>query len=236
MKRIFTLTLALLLTLSLGTAALAQEKAPASITVSGTATISVTADMATLQLGANTRAKTVQEAAKENDAIMQKVIQALKDLGIPEEDLVTSQYSVYSEIPYDVASSLRTPDPIYVVTNMLIVTVRDLSKVAPAIDAATKAGANQIVQLSFEASKHREAYDKALTRAVEDAQAKARVLAEAAGKKLGELTSINATEVFGVPYGAQNRFEMLDAASKGPSIISGDVSVNANVTLVYTFE
>ncbi|MHC1785674.1 MAG: SIMPL domain-containing protein [Christensenellales bacterium] len=233
MKRITALALGLALLMSLSIPALAQGK---EITAAGTATVSLAADTATIQLGANTRAESVAEATAQNDAIMAAVIAALKEMGIEDKDLVTTQYNVMSEIPYQEYGTIRQADPIYTVTNMLYVTVRDLSKAAATIDAATKAGANQIYSLTFDSSKSSEAYDRALTRAVEDAQSKAKVLAEAAGLTLGALMSISATDTYGAFYGAQNRMEMMASDAKGVSIIAGDVSVTANVTLVYAIE
>ncbi len=231
MKKLIALSLGLLLLLSLTAPALAENAN--TITVVGTASVSLPADMATLQLGAFTRAKTVAEATKQNGAIMQKVLQALKDLGIEDKDMVTTQYNVYSEVPYQEYGSLGVADPVYNVTNLIFVTVRDLSQTAQTIDAATQAGANQILSLTFGASKSQEAYDRALTRAVEDAANKAKVLAAASGKTLGALQSVSATDYYNGIFGADQRMEMMASEAKVAGIISGDVSVTANVTLIY---
>jgi uncharacterized protein YggE len=233
MKRIVSLILgvALLCTLSFG--ALAEGK---QITVTGTATVSLAADTCTIQLGTSTRALTVAEAQQQDDQTITAVIKALRDTGISEKDIVTSQYNVMAEIPYQDYGTIKPAAPVYSVTNMLFVTIRDMSKVSQAIDVATKAGANQIYGLTFSSSKDAEAYTKALQRAVEDAMNKGKVLAEASGKTLGSLQSISATSYAGDPYGIRNSMEMMDAGAKSSTIVSGDVTVSADVTLIYSFE
>ncbi len=233
MKRVFSLILvsALLLTLSFGAQAESKQ-----ITVSGTATVSLAADTYTIQLGTSTRALTVAQAQQQDDQTITAVIKALRDMGIDEKDIVTSQYNVMAEIPYQDYGTIRPAEPVYSVTNMLFVTIRDLSKASQAIDLATKAGANQIYGLTFSSSKEADAYTKALQRAVEDAMNKAKVLAEASSKTLGALESISATDYAGDPYGIRNSMEMMDGGAKTATIVSGDVTVSANVTLVYGFE
>ena len=232
MKKLTVLTLSLLLVLGLCTAALAED-----IMVTGTATVHLPADTANLELGASMKDKSAAEAQKKTDDIIKQVLTELEKLGIDKKDIVTSNYSVYVEIPYQEYGSIGVAPPVYNASSMLFITVRDLSQVAAIIDAATQAGANQINNLQFSASRAPEAYDKALTRAVEDAQHKAEVLAQAAGKKLGKLEKIQAEQAYGGLYGDGISNKMsFDAAQSGPSIVSGEVTVTANVTLTYEFE
>ncbi|HPA61053.1 MAG TPA: SIMPL domain-containing protein, partial [Clostridia bacterium] len=125
---------------------------------------------------------------------------------------------------------------VYVVNNMIFVTLRDIDKVSAALDAAAAAGANNIYNLVFQSSQSTEAYHKALTRAVEDARAKAEVLARASGRQLGELVRIESGDYAGLPYGIQNRADFAVAEGGGATILSGDVSVTAYVTLSFALE
>ena len=128
------------------------------------------------------------------------------------------------------ASRLGSP----VVPDVLSVTIRDLSQIGAVLDAAMSAGANTTYGISFSSTQENEAYQKALTRAVEDAAQKAQVLAAAAGKTLGELVTIDATNS-GFAYGVSNVYSE-KAMDAGSVIVSGDVSVTANVTLEYAFK
>lgn len=234
MKKITGLILAAVLMLSLSVAALAESD-DRLITVTGTADVALPADGVTMQLGAMTRGDSVAEAQTENDRILEAVIKALRELNIDEKDISTNTYNVNADTPYwDMSASIKPPSTTFIVTNMLNVTIRDLSILPKAIDAATKAGANQIYGLNFTSSKATEAYHKALGRAVEDAQKKAETLAAATGKTLGELLRVSTGQNDYTPYGMRNSISLPDAES-AKSIVAGDISISAFVTLVYGF-
>ena len=193
--------------------------------------ISLAADTATLRIGVSTVRDTVAEAQSENNEIMQRVIAAILGQNVAQEDVVTSDFSVYTERDYSDASA-----PVrYHVDNTLYVTVRALDTVGDVIDAATAAGANQMYGLTFSSSGETAAYEKALRRAYEDAAAKAALLAEAAGQTLGEVVSINASNSYGGDYGIANTYAM-DARSAKTAIVSGDVTVSASVTVVFAIK
>lgn len=235
MKKFLAAGLALALAFLLMTPVQADSSG-ATVTVYGTAAVSLLADIADIQIGASTKAKTVVEAQQKNDVILHGILDALLALGIPKEDIVTSQYNVLfntgdSLISY--ASSLL--DVRYEVSNMLSVTIRDLSLIGAVIDGASAAGANTIYGLSFSSSQSSQAQEKALALAFEDGNAKAAVLAAAAGKELGELVSAQSDMYYG-GYGIRNDMNLIAAEAKGTAIISGGVSVTAGVTLVFTLQ
>lgn len=226
MKKLFIALVCAALLLGLTAPALAEGSR--TLTVTGSATISLAADVATMQIGVNTQNASVGEAHAQNAEIMQRVIDAILAQGVAREDVITSEFSVYTT---DSGSVLRASTK-YTVTNMLYVTVRDLESVAAIIDAATAQGANQMYGLSFSSSQADQAYKKALARAYEDALAKAEALSAVAGAVLGEAESINASGGYG-SYGLRNSYEMMDAKAAGAAIVSGDVSVSASVTVTF---
>jgi uncharacterized protein YggE len=65
--------------------ALAQSTAPATISVTGEATVSVPPDLAEVDGGVATEAKTAREASEANNVAMGKVLLALKGAGIAEK-------------------------------------------------------------------------------------------------------------------------------------------------------
>ena len=237
MKKMIALCLVCLL-IVLSVPALAEEN-PRLIRVSGNATVALAADTATMQIGVNTKKPTVQEAQKENAALMNAVLEALHAIGIEDQDIMTSQFNVSSMFDYSVSSlgqEIRTQ--YYEVQNNVSVTVHDLSLIGQVLDAAMEAGANTSYGITFSSTKQNEAYQKALTRAVEDAMQKAGVLAAAAKVQLGNLVSMNATQnhVAG-SYGVSNFFAYeAKAMDRGTVIASGDITVSADVTLEYEFQ
>ena len=234
MKKIVCCMMALVMLLALGVSAHAEDE-ERIIRVSGSATVSLAADYATLQIGVNTRKDSMAEAQKENAALIQAVLAAVQQAGIAEKDVVTSQFNVYSgyDSTYD-AKGQEVRTFFYQVENMLSVTVRQIDQAGAVLDAAIAAGANTTYGINFASTQENEAYQKALTRAVQDAQTKAQVLCDAAGTTLGELVRIDASQDT-YSYGLRNVYSAKEAAAD-TAIISGDVSVSAGVVLEYVMK
>ena len=201
----------------------------ATITVTGSASVSLKADYARISVGVSTNAKTVEQAANKNNAAIFAVIDALKEAGVLEEDIATSNYTVYAEYDYSSMGGQKLSG--YNVTNQLTVIIRDMEHIGATLDKATAAGANNIYNIEFLSTKANEAQDEATVYAVQDAMRKASLLADAAGLKLGGIVSITeAAATYGLITRTYN--SKLDAAA-GNSILPDDTSVSASVTLVF---
>src|SRR6266851_3851449 len=73
-----------------------------TITVTGSADVKAVPDQAVVQLGVTTRASTAQAAMAMNNAAMNQVVAALKQLGIPDTNIQTSSVSlnpIYNQPP-----------------------------------------------------------------------------------------------------------------------------------------
>jgi uncharacterized protein YggE len=226
------LSIILVLALLLPCIALAETVAVAenaTITVTGSASVTLKADYARISVGVSSKAATVEQAANENNAAIYAVIDALKEAGVAEEDIATSNYSVYAE--YDYASFGGQKLTGYNVTNQLTVIIRDMAHIGATLDKATAAGANNIYNIEFLSTKADEAQDEATVYAVQDAMRRAKLLASAAGLNLGGIKSISDTVA---SYGIVTRSyaSKLDAVA-GNSILPDDTSVSASVTIVF---
>lgn len=235
MKRLLSasLTLVLVLAFCLPVSAEGNER---RLIIVGNATVGLPADTASIELGTTTKDTTVEAAQQQSDEIIGKVLIALKGLGIEEKDIVTSNYSVYTEVPYEEYGSIRKADPVYNVNNMLNIRVRNLENIGKVIDAATKAGVNQIYGLTFSSSEEKEANKKALELAVEDARSKAEVLAKASGKTLGDIIQIESQYDYGTYYDARSQVAYEGSVSRGASIVSGEIVVSSNVILTFNID
>jgi uncharacterized protein YggE len=169
--------------------ALAQVIPPAAISVIGEATVSVPPDLAQIDGGVTSEAKTAREASEANNAAMGKVLQALKGAGIEEKDIRTSRLSLQPQS----APNRSGPSAIagYRASNRVTVRVRDVAKVASVIDTLVGAGANEIGGINFVVSQASKLLDEARERAVADARRKAEIYAKAAGVTLGAPLSIS---------------------------------------------
>src|ERR1700682_6410487 len=168
---------------------LAQVVPPATISVTGEATVSVPPDLAEIDGGVTAEAKTAREASEANNAAMGKVLQALKGAGIEEKDVQTSRLSLQPQS----APNRTGPSAVvsYRASNRVTIRVRDVTKVANVIDTLVGAGANEIGGINFIVSQASKLLDEAREQAVADARRKAEIYAKAAGVTLGAPLSIS---------------------------------------------
>ena len=99
------------------------------------------------------------------------------------------------------------------------------------LDAATRAGANNVYGPSLTRSNREGLEAKALEDAVANARKRAKTLAEAAGVDLGTVTAI--TETPSDEYGGAVR--ALDASSSAP-IEKGTQEIQATVTVTFAID
>ncbi|MEH6952192.1 SIMPL domain-containing protein [Nitrobacter sp. NHB1] len=168
----------------------AEAAAPPTVSVTGEATISVPPDLARIEAGVTTDAKTAREASDANNAAMGKVLLALKSAGIAEKDYQTSRLSLQ---PQYANQNRSGPNVLtgYRATNRVTVKLRDVAKIAGVIDAVTAAGANDIGGINFMVSNASKLLDDARAQAIADARRKAEIYAKAAGVTLGAPLSIS---------------------------------------------
>lgn len=167
------------------------------ITVVGRGETKISPDRATIQISVQTRATTASAAGAANASRQRAVLDALRKLGLSDEQLSTANYNVNPEYRYE---PNRNPVIIgYTATNTIIAEIRDLTKVGAAIDAALGAGANLINSLNFYASNLQQARQTAITAAVQTARAEAEVGARAAQGQLGGLLELTIGAYYAPP-------------------------------------
>lgn len=234
MKKLIALTLAMLMLAlpALALPALAQTipaAENATLTVTGNASVALVADYAQASVGVSTRAATVQEATAQNAEAIRSVIAALEAAGIPQEDIATSSYSVYTEYDYMTGQAVLAG---YSVTNQLTVIIRDMEHIGATLDKATAAGANNIYNVEFCSTLSAQAQDEALTHAVQEALRKGKLLADAAGLSLGSILSIE--ESTGGYYTVSTMYKTeaaMDAVSN--VILPDELTISASVTVTF---
>ena len=226
MRILSPLLLAATLSLVPLTAALAET---ASLTVTGMATVETTPDLATLSLGVTTNGVTAGAAMAANSDALAAVIARLKATGVEDRDIQTTNLSLN---PNWVTNATGTASEIkgYIATNMVSVRIRALDKTGAVLDAAIADGANAMNGLYFGLQDPRPSEDQARKLAVADAVARATLLSEAAGTKLGPILSINEGSM-AQPMPAP-MYRMTDATSAVP-VEAGALGISAFVTIVF---
>ena len=214
----------------LATPALADSDIPPAISVTGEATISTPPDLAHIDAGVASDAKTARDASEANNAAMAKVLQALKGANIDDKDIQTSRLSLQPQYA-STASSRPGPTSIigYRASNHVTVKLRDVAKVAGVIDTLVAAGANEIGGINFTVSQASKLLDEAREKAVADARRKADIYAKAAGVTLGAPLIISEG---GAPVIPLFRARMAPMAAASTPIAQGEetLSVSVNVT------
>jgi len=189
------------------------------ITVTGTGTVQSAPDQAQFSLGVESTGPTAREALAANSERMRRVLAALFAAGVAKGDVQTQ----------DVSVSRSYPDNGYSADNSVSVTIHDLPKAGSILDAATNAGANNVYGPTLTRSDQDELQAKALRAAVDNARAKASVLAAAAGVQLGSVTAISEGGSEPVPVYA------MDLAKRAPSapIEPGKQPTSATVRVTF---
>ena len=117
---------------------------------------------------------------------------------------------------------------------MLSVNFRDLTKIGTGLQKAVNAGANNIYGISFTFAEPDSLRDEARTLAIKDATKKAKSMADAAGIKLGKITSINELTSSG-PIISRVDYSKAEAGAAVP-VESGEIGLTVQVELVYLLD
>lgn len=204
------------------------------VTVVGQGTAYGQPDQATVIVGVDTFAPTVEEATSQNQATLNSVMAALAEAGIGAEDIQTTNYSLYAEQIY----GERGPEGIagYRVSNQVNVKIRDISAVGEVLSAVTEAGANAIYGVNFSVADPAALEAEARAAAMEDARKRAESLAELGNVTLGDIQIIS--EVVGSPVfplmgqgGA-----VMETVASDVGIAPGQLSYQVQVQVTYAIQ
>jgi uncharacterized protein YggE len=204
------------------------------IAVSGQGTVSVTPDLAVINLGVEVSAATVADARGQAADAMQAIQDAITGLGVEERDIQTQYFNIYPQYSYadDKAPTITG----FTVSNQSSVKVRNLDNVSAVLDAAIDAGGDavRVNGISFTVEDPEEHLADARREAVENARAHAEVLADAAGVTLGDAISIN--ESIGGGVGPYPAFERSADAGGATPVNPGEQELTISVSVVYGIE
>lgn len=216
-----------------------SEKQQAFIVVTGEGEAQAAPDMAILDLNVLREAKTAREAMTDNNKAMSQVLAAMKEAGIEDRDLQTSGVNIQPSYTYpNEKNGLKAPKIIgYTVTNGLTVRVRDLNKVGDLLDKSIDLGVNQSGGLRFVNDDPSKQLMEARKKAMENAMAKAKILTETAGAKLGRVLEINEQSNPPRPMPIYRTKMVAMAAEQGAAdsvpVSAGENAYNVNVTVKF---
>jgi len=220
--------------------ALAQSPSPSpdsasnhTLSVSGTGIVTVKPDTADVTVGVTVQRDQASAAANDAANVMDAVIKAIKALGVEDKDIQTSSLALNGVYDYNNSPARLTG---YQATNLVTVTVRDITQTGAVVDAATGAGATDVNNISFRLDDQTAAEAAAREEAVKSARVKADTIAAAAGVEITGVISIVET---GAPTPMPIYFESSRAsgvaADQAPTPVQGGtIDMSVTVAIVYS--
>lgn len=210
------------------------------IWVSAVGKVNVEPDLAVLSLGVESQEQSVADAQSKASEAMDKVIQALKDNGVAEEDIQTRYFNISQVTRWDSYNEKNTIIA-YRVTNTATVKVREIAKAGTIIDAVVVAGGDltRINSIDFTVEEPSVYYKEARTLAMKYAKEKAQQLADEGKVKLGDITYITEnSNTYYQPYGnyMMNDSMVVPAVTvASPVPISvGQLEISTTIQLAYS--
>jgi len=210
------------------------DKMERTIYIDATAKVVAKPDIAVTTMGMVNEGKTVQEAQTANNGVMNKLTEKLKEMGVEDKDIQTTNYNIYPLYNYTENGRVLRG---YEVRQDVTVKIRDLEKANEVLSLAGELGANNISGLQFiiddpEVYKN-EAREEALKKLAEKAQTLSKLL----GVRFGKVVSYNEYSGDNTPYyNVMKSSAMYDLAGgvvneSISSVESGSTEVNMTVSI-----
>jgi uncharacterized protein len=230
-----------------------DASAPPTVSTSGTATTEVRPDQLSVTVGVETNSTTAQEAVILNANLTTQLVAAVRGLGINEDQIETSSYSlspIYEYIvPPQPCIEIYPPPPGcetrqeiigYRASNTVTVTldVNAELNAGQVIDAAIGAGANRVDGIVFFISQDRQQQirDTLIRDAIANARQRASIAAEALAMTISGVQSATLNPIDFPVYSVDLRegaAAQADSVSAPTPILPGQQEVSTTVSVVF---
>ena len=199
-----------------------------SLVVTGEGAASGTADHCLITLALNVMAATSADALDQVGTLAEQVLEVVLEQGVARSDVQTLRISLQDWLDKDSRSVTAR-----VATYMLLVRVTGLETVGPLLAEVAPITGNslQVQGIRLAMGDPKPVLAEARRAAVEDALAKARELAQAAGVQLGKITSIDETDT-----GRPGTRRLMSASAAAMPVEPGTSEVTAGVTITFEID
>jgi uncharacterized protein YggE len=210
----------------------ASENAIDTITVTGLGKARANPDQATVSVGVNVSNENITLAVKESNDTIARITQTVKELGVEEDDIQTTNFNIWVEEQWDPETGQRKEEKLYRVDSTIQINVNDVEKIGEILEASIASGANNIYGLNFGIQDPSSLAAEARVGALDDARQRAEQIAQELGVTLGEVQS--AMEISGgsiMPF-----FESAGYGIGGggePPISEGSMTVTVSVQVTF---
>ncbi len=213
-----------------------------SISVSGVGEAVSIPDVASFSFTISVDAKTVSEAQGKVTEKMDAILSELKNLGIEDKDIKTSDYSVWPKYSFEPTICSPTYCPPskqvqdgYTANHSVSVKVRQTENAGKALAVAGDKGASGLSGLTLTVDDPDKILQEARSEAIKDAKSKATMLAKSLGVKIVRVVSFYENGDNGIPYYAEGMGGdmMKTTSAPAPTIPVGENKVKTTVTVIY---
>ncbi len=211
----------------------AEAPEPPTLSVTGTAEVRVQPDLATVRLGVQSQAQDARSAQEETNRLMQRVIQQVRQTGIPQEQIQTAQLQLEPVYAPRRPQEATTPPQVvaYRATNTVVVRIEELNRVGRVIDAGISAGANNVEGIQFGLRDDLAVRTRALAEATREARVKADAIAGGLGVRIRGIRQ--AQEGGAIVRPLLQRGFAAESLQASTPVAPGQVTVSASVTVQY---
>ncbi len=205
-----------------------------NISITGEGKVVVRPDIATVSIGVGRNDKEVAKAQSAATITINKVIEFLKEKGVEDRDIKTTNYSIGPRYDYRANSQPKIIG--YEVRQTLEVKIRDLSKSGEILSVGSL-GANEIGSLRFTVDNLEKAKEEARNMAIKDAREKAKNLSKNLGVRFGRIISFYESNGGIQPLYLDDKIMSFGGATPVPvSVPTGENEIKAQVTITYEVE
>jgi len=246
-KLVLIIVLFLLLLITFAYCRQHENNKTTKINVSGNATVNAPADQIKINLSVINTGKFSESAIKENAEKMNLLIKSLKDVGLTDKEIKTSDYNLSPNWTPKTENPDKNwiPEIIsYTVSNTLSIKTEKLELTGKIIETVVGKGANKIDFINYDLSKPESYKSEAIKQAIANAKNYAKAIEEATGMKIEEILEINLSEpylqIVSSNYAEKMNKLMIGASGAGnsetsniPEIVKGNVTISASVSIAY---
>jgi hypothetical protein len=202
--------------------------APAStIIVSGQAQSLQKNQVASFNAGVMALNQDRQAAVDEVNTKMEELITAVKDFGIPQDNIQTESISVNREEVFDETTRTSEPGQSHA-NNSISIKLEEVSRASELADLLSASGATNVYGPNFTVEDTQGAQVDLMSQAIENAREKAQAMAQASGRSLGKVVSVSE----GTAQTPQP-FLALEGRGGGAPLEPGTTTVSQSVTITF---
>lgn len=208
-----------------------QQRTDDSVVVStGEGVVRRAPDRAWVMLAAESRARTPQDAQRQNAEAMEAVTNRLKSAGVAADAIQTTMFDLQPE--FDYANGKQTLRG-YVARNQLQVRVDALPRLGEIIASAVGSGATNVSGVRFDLKDREAAEREALRLAVADARSRAEAAARGANMSVDRVVRIEEQREFVPPPRPMMTAMRADVADRAVAvpIEAGEIDIRIHVSM-----